>query len=875
MAPPVAVEEQVLILQTMLLLVEAAEKKQYDAPWREGGKKVWRDASGRFTRDGGGGGADASQIPAISKQYAVAQDLANQTQQSLENAIEQSPEFAANLADNLFGEGAQKLRNNVARFYRKNAPDLAKAIKNENPWEEISGAVQGLVKGGDRKQSAKDLAGGIVHAFKWVGAKYKEGLDKLNNLEGPPAVRMLGKVAAAAIPVGVFLAATLTPELAIGLMVGEGLTSILAGAAVGQAVSFGVNKALDAAHVENPWLRIGVDIVAGVAAAGGVAAGTKRLRKVGAARRQGLQEMASDSVADGVASTRPKPPKEVAPPKSKAPNLRRFPDSLDDLETVRPLGGSTGAQLVKDKETGKLFVMKGGASEAHIAEEAVANDAYRALGVKVPKHKLIRDEFGVTQLTEFIEGRSLYEVMDDPAEFAHVKEQLQQHFAADALLGNWDVAGSAFDNVLVGTDGVVYRVDNGGSLRFRAQGALKGKAFGPDVTELDSLRDPAVNMNSARIFGDLSDEAILTQIDNLKLRQGELMEVLPDDLKPLLKRRLQGMKQQVKDAISAKKTAVRQSVRSRFEDTLQLKPLRRIDNSPMAYEGISGEQPYSAEFVEKRIQAIFDDLPEGIHQVGPADLDDAIDEVLRQQWSRPDVRLEDLIHDSNMGLMAGDRSPYSFIEKTPGIKQSRYYGKEPPNPAADVDQAFWEECTPDERAALKGYTHTDSEMINGILRGWLGSDLPEEGIVAWEQKINLTKSALGKLPQYQANAPVVRFLNGQVEQTQALVKRLVAGEIKEGHIFSDPGFSSTTASSTGAGNFTNAEPNFKVKMVIHPAQQSAGKYVESITAVPGEYEVLYPPGMQFRVKQVYEHEFIDRLQGKNHSRWIVEVEEVE
>jgi len=46
---------------------------------------------------------------------------------------------------------------------------------------------------------------------------------------------------------------------------------------------------------------------------------------------------------------------------------------------------------------------------------------------------------------------------------------LQKDFAADALLSNWDVIGVTADNI-VGNDGKVYRVDNGGALEFRAQG---------------------------------------------------------------------------------------------------------------------------------------------------------------------------------------------------------------------------------------------------------------------------------------------------------------------------------------------------------------------------------------------------------------------
>ena len=101
--------------------------------------------------------------------------------------------------------------------------------------------------------------------------------------------------------------------------------------------------------------------------------------------------MISDEVAE-----EPRPePKPVAPPAAPAaekpePPKRppsAFPEDPNKVEVVRNLGGSKGAELVRD-EQGRLFVRKRGASPEHLREECLADAAYQSLGVKVPGFKL-------------------------------------------------------------------------------------------------------------------------------------------------------------------------------------------------------------------------------------------------------------------------------------------------------------------------------------------------------------------------------------------------------------------------------------------------------------------------------------------------------
>jgi hypothetical protein len=187
-----------------------------------------------------------------------------------------------------------------------------------------------------------------------------------------------------------------------------------------------------------------------------------------------------------------------------------FPDDLSQVEVVRTLGGSTGAQLVRDKRNGNLFVMKKGASSDHLEEEMLADSIYRAAGIDVPAFKRYLDGGKPVKLSEFIDGDLLSEL--PAAKKALAIAQLQKDFGFDAWMGNWDVAGTGLDNVLVDRTGKVWRIDNGGSLRFRAQGTRKTDSqWEVHGEDLWTMREPS-NIGS-KVFGSMSvtdvEESIL------------------------------------------------------------------------------------------------------------------------------------------------------------------------------------------------------------------------------------------------------------------------------------------------------------------------------------------------------------------------------
>jgi hypothetical protein len=227
-----------------------------------------------------------------------------------------------------------------------------------------------------------------------------------------------------------------------------------------------------------------------------------------------------------------------------------FPKDLDNLEVVKALGGSTGAKLVKDKDTGDLFVMKKGASQGHIEEEVLANRIYEELGVNVPLIKIYNEGTAdATMLSSYMENTEVANnVLDDK-----LKSEIMSNFVADCLLANWDAYKN--DNILVNKDdGLVYRVDNGGSLRYSAQGRDKAEDFTDEVDELDSMIAQNISLTAGLTFDDIN-----TQIRDVLKREKAVLKLIKDkDLKVKMKKRFFDLETRVDDFDNANKDPYRE-----------------------------------------------------------------------------------------------------------------------------------------------------------------------------------------------------------------------------------------------------------------------------------------------------------------------------
>lgn len=230
-------------------------------------------------------------------------------------------------------------------------------------------------------------------------------------------------------------------------------------------------------------------------------------------------------------------PAEPLPDSIPLPEPADFPDDPASLTLVRRLGGSTGAELVQAAD-GKLYVRKRGNSPEHILEEAYADAAYLAAGASVPRFRLYQTAGGPVKLAEFIEGETLGEVLKRGGKKAEAaRKAAQEGFAADALFSNRDVVGLDYDNILVDKQGRVWRIDNGGSFRFRAQGARKGD-WDEYATDLWTLRDKGVNPQTGDVFDGLDFYVISDQVMELQQRREAILAAAPPEVQDVLARRL-------------------------------------------------------------------------------------------------------------------------------------------------------------------------------------------------------------------------------------------------------------------------------------------------------------------------------------------------
>jgi len=180
-----------------------------------------------------------------------------------------------------------------------------------------------------------------------------------------------------------------------------------------------------------------------------------------------------------------------------------------DISDWKKIGAAAGSNEggFYESPDGDKFYVKFPKSALHAANEILAAALYLGLGIDVP---MVMQGLGadgeLVTLTELIDDAksNLESKLEDP----EYKKKVQQGFAIDAWLANWDVAGLVYDNIMTNADGDPVRVDPGGALLFRAMGSPKGGLFGNEVNELDTLRDEKMNPTSASIFGSMTDEEI-------------------------------------------------------------------------------------------------------------------------------------------------------------------------------------------------------------------------------------------------------------------------------------------------------------------------------------------------------------------------------
>lgn len=222
------------------------------------------------------------------------------------------------------------------------------------------------------------------------------------------------------------------------------------------------------------------------------------------------------------------------------------------VSVLSDLPGSTGPQLVVDAK-GTKWQMKKGKTADHSKNEQIADDIYRVLGIRV-RHSGLSEDDPQYKFNEWLpEGKTLAE-LSHTSSYAEIVNQIREGFVADALLANWDVIGLSKDNIFVTPDGKVHRIDNGGALKYRAQGSPKGSKFGPTVGEIDTLRNPSMNPSAASIYKGITDSEIKKQIEEILPKRKEVLDVVTDpETKKILNQRFDDLKNRL-DTMKAQKT---------------------------------------------------------------------------------------------------------------------------------------------------------------------------------------------------------------------------------------------------------------------------------------------------------------------------------
>lgn len=486
-----------------------------------------------------------------------------------------------------------------------------------------------------------------------------------------------------------------------------------------------------------------------------------------------------------------------------------WPD-LGDLSPVKSLGGATGARLVKDSRD-TLYVQKFGSSPGHVIEESIADSLYAKAGVNVPAAKLLQTKGQPpVKLTKFIEGKSLAEYMATATQkqIDAVHKELQKDFAIDALLGNRDVIGTnpltgGFDNILVDTKGKVWRIDNGGALRFGGMGQKKD--WGAEVREFDGLRNASLNPQGAKVFGGMSNQDLINSIDRATEKRAAILRAAPADVKQVLQKRFEWLANKRDELIASESAAAKPKV----TPTAKATPAAPITTaSPIAAKPISTPAAKATS--------------NGIETKKPPAQPSILNKDLQQSRARTT--------DEIMGL----------------------HGE-----LAKSQKSVTLNMTMGQKKAIKNYAYGEFASINDVLRGSVEPNtFTSEEVKDIQEAI---KSA-GKLEK-----PIITYRGMAGEKAPQMVKKMIQAvqdnvPIKLSGITSsslDPeiaaGFGAT---SSGDGIIFEIQPARGMYISgMHgveptPEQKAKGDYMFTLAYGIKEHELLQNHNTHYRVKKI-------------------------
>lgn len=180
-------------------------------------------------------------------------------------------------------------------------------------------------------------------------------------------------------------------------------------------------------------------------------------------------------------------------------------ESTDGWKKIGHQQGSNPGGTFEDKHGREWYVKfpdlkKNPHGDDLIKNEILAGKLYQAAGIEVPELKFVKykGQLGIA-------SRIVPDLKIDKAKLGPTTPGVAEGFAVDCWLADYDAVGLVYDNMLVGKDGRAVRIDVGGSLLYRAQGAPKGDKFGTKVTETETFLN-GMNAQTLHAFGGITQK---------------------------------------------------------------------------------------------------------------------------------------------------------------------------------------------------------------------------------------------------------------------------------------------------------------------------------------------------------------------------------
>lgn len=556
-------------------------------------------------------------------------------------------------------------------------------------------------------------------------------------------------------------------------------------------------------------------------------------------------------------------------------------------------GSNEGGTYLADD--GVEWYVKFPAEKSRAYNEVLAGKLYEAAGVDVPEMMIIRQEGRIGLASRIIIGleNSSKRLMDGSVTGIH------EGFAVDAWLANWDVVGLGYDNMLIKGSKAV-RVDTGGALLYRAQGAEKGAAFGKNVTELKTLRDAAKNSNTAAVFGSITegqikasaakvlsiDDAIIKDLveqygpgdsiqkaalsDLLIARKASILSQFPDvpgKMAQAVTQAIDAEKALLKDKLSMLDASLLETIkginyRAKSGGVIDAKDLARAEVAKAKYQQFIESATY---LNSESLQKAKDHYADWLLKVDRAIIDGegskalAIDGIFEGFGSSSLKLNERLIKPRFEAWMFGDEASFSgkrvleildALERDLKVKQYLTMAEVPTGPGSQLFDKMPEEY----KRALWSWTpsHVYRDVSRRLLDRAYKGVTPSQAILDYEKLVNTALKAAPEETRHKGESTRGMF----DDKTDALeyFERMVSLE-KSGGVYQFETISSSTRGS---------KPAFNKHVHVHITGKT-GIHIKPISNHKGEDEVLFGTEHKFKVKKniiisgVY-HVYLEEIQ---------------